>query len=155
MEKVNDKKTFQILLGGRIRERLDKMTEYYEKTRADVIRDAINYLYSESYMKNAFGYGKGTETGTAKPKRTNAHERRAALEALDDPTLTQVLKPLLDREFRKSDKDEIYVTTPPIGARMIHVKIVNQWGGEDADCLLSYYLNQWQKTKDLDKLIIN
>ena len=135
------KSVYPLLLGEKLRARLDEMAAYYEKSVAETIRDAVNYLYLEKYMKNARGYGKGTE---APVTRETQAERRNRLEAMSDADLNAELDSLHAFDEYKSGPDMlVFVDTDPLGRRILRQRSAS----EDNETPLAMFLNQLKNKK--------
>ncbi len=135
------KSVYPLLLGDKLRARLDQMAAYYEKSVAETIRDAVNYLYLEKYMKDAHGYGKGSEKTV--PHETVA-ERRNRLEAMTDAELNAELESLHAFDEYKSGPDMlVFVDTDALGRRILRQRSAN----EDNETPLAMFLNQLKNKK--------
>lgn len=137
------KSIYPLLLGERLRERLNEMAAYYEKSVAETIRDAVNFMYLEKYMKNARGYGKGTEPTV--PRETKL-EKWNALEALPDNELNVELDKMHAFDAYKSTLDtKVFVARDQFGDRII--RYVSS--SEDSVGSFFNFFNEIKKTKSI------
>jgi len=103
------KSVYPLLLGEKLRARLDEMAIYYEKSIAEIIRDAVNFKYLEEYMKHTRGYGKGTEDKT--PRGPNKAQRITEILAITDYDA-------LNAELERLHVFEHFKSTPDMWVRV-------------------------------------
>lgn len=129
------------------------MATYFDKNRTEIIREAIYDKFTQ-YTKDRHGYGTGTDLNKPAPaKRTNAAERRKALEALDDTTLSAKLEPLLKQEYGAGPDDLVEIRTSPAAGRYVYFSL--RGGSDSGTDNLHSLLNRWQKDKSLEPFYEN
>ena len=120
LEVKKKKSIYPLLLGEKLRERLNEMAAYYEKSVAETIRDAVNFMYLEEYMKHSRGYGKGTEKKEPVSRGPNKEQRLNELLALGNDALNAELERLhVFEQFKSTSDMRVWVADDGIGGRTV------------------------------------